>query len=65
MSETTIQVKRKPFDPGFYKWRIRIVIRENRRTADEKVGIIQNLVTRAYEQGVMDGKNDQDYYKDY
>jgi len=59
-----IQVKRKPFNPDFYKWRAEIAVKMNRPDR-EKIQMIKNLVLRAYEQGVMDGKNDQDYYKDY
>jgi len=59
-----IEVKRKPFDPGFYQWRAEIAIKMN-RPAKEKIHMVKNLVLRAYEQGVMDGIKDQDYYKEY
>jgi hypothetical protein len=66
MSDKTphIIVKRKPFDPDYYKWRAELAIKMNRRDR-EKILMVKNLITRAYEQGVMDGKNDQDYYSDY
>lgn len=60
-----IQVIRKAFDPDYYKWRAEIAIKMGNKTDKEKLGMIKNLIIRAYEQGVMDGKNDQDYYSDY
>lgn len=64
MAEPVITVKRKPFDPGFYEWRAEIAVKMNRPDF-EKIKMVKNLIRRAYEQGVMDGQKDQDYYKEY
>lgn len=62
--EPLIVVKQKPFDPDFYEWRAEIAVKMN-RPDKEKIKMVKNLVFKAYEQGMMDAKNDQDYYQEY
>lgn len=58
-----VEIIRKPFDPDFYDWQIRIALGMNESTQTKRIKL-RSLVERAYEQGIIDTKNKYNYYED-
>lgn len=61
-----IEIIAPTFDlQGYYAYQLRLALYNSKLTNEQKLTKLKTLIQKAYEQGVMDAKNDQHYFENF